>query len=268
MSYPQFENLVQVVRKLRDPDGGCPWDLEQTHQSLLKFLIEESYEYVHAAEEQDDRLMEEELGDVLLQVLLHSIVAEQRGAFTLESVSNVLAEKMIRRHPHVFGELAGKEIDFKTIKDNWKKIKRSEKLNDENSYEVDKSYLHFPALFAANKIGEKTKEINFDWDNYKQVAYKVEEEWQELKEELAPVHFNKEKVKEELGDFLFSSAQLARHLGINPEEALREANAKFIRRFNRVEDLVSEENKDLRQMTQLELDQYWGQAKQEEKNAT
>ena len=258
----EFKRLVQVVKKLRDPNGGCPWDLKQTHQSLLRFLVEESYEFLHAVESKDDKAMEEEIGDVLLQVVLHSVVAEQRGAFNLESVSKVLADKLIRRHPHVFDNPEGREFSDEEIKKNWKDIKELEKKKE---YEIGKDYLAFPALFSSSKIGAKTRELNFDWDDHSQVSYKVEEEWQELKEELMPTTINKEKVKEELGDFLFSAAQLARHLDIDPEEALREANKKFIRRFNQVEDLVKSKGLDMRSMTQSQLDEYWMETKAMEK---
>ena len=263
MSYPNFEKMVEVISKLRDPDGGCPWDLKQTHKSLLKFLTEESYEFIHATEEEDYSAMEEEIGDVLLQVVLHCVIAKQNGKFDIESVSKVLADKMVRRHPHVFQnpELAKNDEE---VKANWEKIKKEEASGKDNKY-FDESYLHFPALFSANKIGQKTKKINFDWENPGQVMYKVEEEWQELKEELAASKINKERVKEELGDFLFSAAQLARHLEIDPENALREANKKFINRFNSMEELIIEDSKQVSDMNQMEMDVYWNKAKNIEK---
>ncbi|WP_372652460.1 nucleoside triphosphate pyrophosphohydrolase [Halobacteriovorax sp.] len=263
MSYPNFEKMVEVISKLRDPDGGCPWDLKQTHKSLLKFLTEESYEFIHATEVEDYSAMEEEIGDVLLQVVLHCVIAKQNGKFDIESVSKVLAEKMIRRHPHVFEnpELAKNDDE---VKANWEKIKKEESSGKNKKY-FDESYLHFPALFSANKIGQKTKKINFDWENAGQVTYKVEEEWQELKEELAASKINKDRVKEELGDFLFSAAQLARHLEIDPENALREANKKFINRFNSMEELIIEDSKQVSDMNQMEMDVYWNKAKKIEK---
>lgn len=263
MSYPNFEKMVEVISKLRDPDGGCPWDLKQTHKSLLKFLTEESYEFIHATEIEDYNAMEEELGDVLLQVVLHCVIAKQNGKFDIESVSKVLADKMVRRHPHVFQnpELAKNDEE---VKANWEKIKKEEASGKDKKY-FDESYLHFPALFSANKIGQKTKKINFDWENHGQVMYKVEEEWQELKEELAASKLNKDRIREELGDFLFSAAQLARHLEIDPENALREANKKFINRFNSMEELIIDDSKQVRDMNQMEMDVYWNKAKKIEK---
>lgn len=263
MSYPNFEKMVEVISKLRDPDGGCPWDLKQTHKSLLKFLTEESYEFIHATESEDYGAMEEEIGDVLLQVVLHCVIAKETNKFDIESVSKVLADKMIRRHPHVFEDPSLAKDDAE-VKENWEKIKNLEAQGKNKRY-FDESYLHFPALFSANKIGKKTNKINFDWENPNQVMYKVEEEWQELKEELAASKLSKERIKEELGDFLFSAAQLARHLEIDPEDALREANKKFINRFNSMEELIHEDAKKVSDMNQMEMDVYWNKAKKKEK---
>ena len=218
--YIEFARLVEVVKKLRDPDGGCPWDLKQTHNSLLKYLIEESYEFIHATESEDIEEMEEEIGDVLLQVLLHAQLASEKDNFNIESVSKKLADKLIYRHPHVFKE-KNENISEEEVVAKWDDLKKSEKEGKDQSL-IDNSYINFPALFSANKIGKKTNKINFDWDDATQVAYKVEEEWQELKEEIGPNagQINIERVEEELGDFLFSAAQLGRHLGIDPEDCL------------------------------------------------
>lgn len=263
MELKEFINLVQVVKKLRDPNGGCPWDLKQNHQSLVRFLIEESYEFAHAAEKNSLTQMEEEIGDVLLQVLLHSIIAEQEGSFSLDSVSKKLADKMIRRHPHVFANPEGREFSEEEIKANWQSIKSSEK-NDEVKHLLKDEIHTFPALLTSYKIGIKSKEVNFDWDDPMQVAYKVEEEWQELKEELAPSRPNIKKVEEELGDFLFSAAQLARHLGLNPEDVLRKANQKFTNRYNKMAHLIHSDGKDMKEMTQESIDHYWVETKKRE----
>lgn len=262
MAYKEFERLVRVVKALRDPQTGCPWDLEQTHQSLLRFLIEESYEFVHATESQDDRHMEEELGDVLLQVVLHSQLGSERGAFDIESVSKALADKMIRRHPHVFDNENAQKVETAKIKENWEKIKNEEKGGFR--HRIDQAYLNFPSLFAANKIGNKTHKIHFDWAGPNEVIKVVQEEWEELQHELKTGESQK-KIKEELGDFLFTCAQLSRHLGHDPEEVLREANKKFIRRFNSMELLINADKKVLEEMTQEEMEEYWIKAKRAEK---
>lgn len=256
-----IQNLYDVVARLRHPTEGCPWDLEQTHKSLLKYLIEESYEFSHSVEEENFTEMCDELGDVLLQVVLHARLAEEKNKFHLNDVIKVITEKMIRRHPHVFSDENDKSIEG--IKKNWEKIKAKEKAQKEIShYEIDKDLFSFPALTSSSKIGKKTSKINFDWDNYKQVVDKVEEEWAELKEELAPEEkMNKERVYEELGDTLFSMAQLARHLGIDPEVCLRDANLKFKRRFNQVEDIAKERNMIIKETSKDKLESLWKEVK-------
>lgn len=267
MEMSNLRELIQVVKKLRDPVSGCPWDLKQTHQSLLKYLLEESYEFIQASEEQDFPKMRDELGDVLLQVLLHSEMASEKNHFDLEAVALNLKEKLIRRHPHVFGEQAS--ITSEEVEKNWQEIKAKEKADalEATEFAINDKHLAAPALSSATKIGHKTSELNFDWQDASQVLYKVEEEWQELKEEIVPgIELNRERIKEELGDFLFSTAQLARHAGIDPEEALRDANKKFVRRFNRVETLMKADGHRFQDLNQGELDHYWAIAKQEEKN--
>lgn len=255
MSYPELDRCIEVIKSLRHPKTGCPWDLEQTHESLLKYLIEEAYEFVEAVENQDPEHMEEEIGDVLFQVLLHTNMGEEKGKFTLESAARKLADKLIRRHPHVFNQ-GSNPVTSDEVVENWQKIKNIEK--GEAKYSIDEKLLHAPALESALKIGKKSTTVNFDWEDYQQVVMKVEEEWQEVKEELPPTgKFNTERVKEEIGDLLFSVAQLARHLGLNPEECLREANKKFIGRFKKVEDMVNESGRTLPETPQHELEEYW-----------
>jgi MazG family protein len=271
MTQTQFEKLKDVISELRHPEHGCPWDLKQTHQSLLKYLIEESYEYIEAVELKDPKKMEEELGDVLLQVLLHARLGEERKDFDIESIAFTLREKLIRRHPHVF-ENKGSTIDVSEVLSNWEMIKAEEKSREEresnSKHRIKQSVLHAPSLMSAVKIGKKTNEIKFDWDDYSQVAYKVEEEWQELKEELAPTNgLNRDRVYEELGDLLFSVAQLARHLDMDPELALRDANKKFLRRFYDMEDIMESKKVRLEDMNQNEMDVYWNMAKKKEKEA-
>jgi MazG family protein len=259
MSHPELERCISVIEALRHPQTGCPWDLEQTHKSLLKYLLEESYEFIEATELASPKLMEEELGDVLLQVLLHSTIGAEEKFFTLESVAKTLADKIVRRHPHVFKDksLASNSAE---VMANWAEIKKQEK--GEKKYTIDQKYLHAPALESAYRIGVKSTSVNFDWANYSQVMGKVEEEWQEVKEELPPNgKYNPDRVREEIGDLLFSVAQLARHLDMNPEECLRDANKKFIQRFQKVEDEVKRQGKTLEATSQDELEAIWVQVK-------
>ena len=261
----QIKRLYEIVIKLRDPQDGCPWDLKQTHKSLLKYLMEESYEFMHAVDKDDYEHMEDELGDILLQVVFHAVIAEQNGKFNLEDVAKGIANKMERRHPHVFGDIKTKDI--KKIKDNWETIKANEKKSEKQRYQIGTDLLAFPALTSAVKIGKKTNMLNFDWENFGQVVCKVEEEWQEMKEELkTDKSFDENRVKEELGDLLFSMAQLARHLKIDPELALREANIKFKRRFDKLEDNARERNIDIKKSSQDKLEQLWQEVKTQEKN--
>ncbi len=256
----QFEKLVEVIAKLRHPKDGCPWDLKQTHQSLLKYLIEESYEYLEAVEKKDPEKMEEELGDVLLQVLLHCRIGEENSTFNLESVSKSLAEKLIRRHPHIFSKVeAGLSADQVVTK--WNEIKEKEKGKKKKTH-IDSSFLNYPALLSAYEIGNKTSKINFDWNNHHDVIEVVQSEWDELKEEL---HQNDtEKIEEEMGDLLFSMAQLARHLNIDPETTLRNANKKFIRRFQKMEEFINNDNIVLETLSQQEMAVYGDKVKKNE----
>ncbi len=261
MNHPELNRCIEVIQKLRHPTEGCPWDLEQTHKTLLKYLIEEAYEFVEATEKDNAKSMEEELGDVLLQVLLHSTIAAESEKFTLESVSKTLADKIVRRHPHVF-KPADTEVRMSSqqVVNNWQDIKKQEK--SEKKYAIDTKFLHAPALESAFKIGKKSTTVNFDWEDYYQVVAKVEEEWQEVKEELPPGgKYDAKRVKEEIGDLLFSVAQLARHLDMNPEDCLREANIKFIHRFQKVEDVVTSQGKTLEEMPQEELEKIWVKVK-------
>ncbi len=256
--HPELERCIQVVKALRQPGTGCPWDLEQTHQSLLKYLIEEAYEFVDAVEASDPALMEEEIGDVLFQVLLHTSIGQETNAFSLESAARGLADKLVRRHPHVFA-VSDTKLTSEEVVENWQKIKLREK--GVRKYAIDEKYLQAPALESAHKIGMKSTTVNFDWTDFQAVALKVEEEWLEVKAELEAERLDRGKVKEEIGDLLFSVAQLARHLELNPEECLREANRKFIRRFNKVEDLVRASGATLTETPQPKLEVYWVQVK-------
>lgn len=268
MNKSNFEKLRDVVAQLRHPVNGCPWDLKQSHESLLKYLLEESYEFIEAVEEKNPKKMEEEIGDVLLQVLLHAQLGSEKKQFDIESVCAVLTEKLIRRHPHVFEKTeTGLTADQVLI--NWEKIKAEEKARlegEQTHHRILHSALNAPPLASAVKIGKKTNEIKFDWDDYHQVSYKVEEEWQELKEELTPHReLNRERVFEEMGDLLFSVAQLARHLDMDPDQALKNANKKFLKRFHAMEDLMLAKGVRLEDMNQTQMDVYWNQAKVNEK---
>jgi MazG family protein len=252
MEYPNLHRAIEVIAKLRDPKDGCPWDLKQDHKTLIKYLIEESYEYIHAVEDENTTKMEEELGDVLLQVLLNSQIASESNSFDIDSVAKVLADKMIHRHPHVFKD---KSIanNADEVRKNWEKLKKQE---SKNQYHIRTEDAYAPSLKAAEVIGAKSQEINFDWDHIDDVMLKVEEELQEVKDEMKTMDSPK-RLKEELGDLLFSVAQLSRHLDIDPEAALKEANLKFVERVNMVEKLVTDDKLNMVDVPTEKLEEYW-----------
>lgn len=256
----QIESLVEIVSSLRGPDG-CPWDKEQTHESLTQYAIEEAHELVEALESssgQKDQKIKEELGDVLFQVILHSQLASERGAFTFEDVVASISEKLVRRHPHVF---AGVEVaDSAEVIRNWEQIKKQEKAvagESVSAYALNVPPL--PALQRAYKIGKRTEKLQFDWENAEGVMTKVEEEFAELREALE--EGSDEAVEHELGDVLFSLAQLGRHLEMEPEQVLRRANTRFETRFNKMIELASADGKDWGALTLNEKESYWQKAK-------
>ena len=261
MEYQNLIKVIDVIKALRDPKTGCPWDLKQNHQSLLKYLTEESYEFIHAVEHGTVSDQEEELGDVLLQVLLHSQIASESNSFNIDSVAKVLAAKMIQRHPHVFSE-EKQSLTSEQVSANWQSLKKESKKKEKshNKFHINIEDAYAPALKASEYIGAKSRDVNFDWDNIKDVLLKVEEELQEVKDEMY-LENNKQKTKEELGDLLFSVAQLARHLDVDPEEALREANLKFIKRINKVENAVLTAGKQMNELSTEELELVWQKIK-------
>jgi MazG family protein len=262
MDQSPLNRIIAIIAALRHPQTGCPWDLKQTHQSLLRYLFEESYEFQQAVESGDSSEMLDELGDLLLQVLLHAQLAQDDGKFNIEDVAKNLGDKLIRRHPHVFDRTPEDQgLTPEQVESNWKDIKAQES-DKTTGPAIGLRYLNHPSLRSSYLIGKRTKELNFDWEDASQVVYKVEEEWQELKEEIVPGReLNRERVAEELGDFLFSAAQLARHIGYDPEELLRAANKKFLKRFSQVEELVLQDKKSFAELNQEQLDLYWSKVK-------
>jgi tetrapyrrole methylase family protein/MazG family protein len=253
-----FQSLVEVVASLRGPDG-CPWDREQTHSSLTQYAIEETFEFVEAVESADDLRIKDELGDILFQVLLHAQLAKDRGAFDIQGVIENLNQKMVRRHPHVFSDV--KLADSEAVIQSWEQIKRAEKASAPKmagtALDVPAG---MPALQRAYKIGKRSQKLQFDWDNAEQVWEKVEEEHQELREAIDEKSLD--EVSHELGDVLFSVAQLARHLQLEPEQCLRQANLRFETRFAKMRELMLQDGKILEDLGLEEKEAYWQRAKQ------
>jgi tetrapyrrole methylase family protein/MazG family protein len=252
-----FPKLREIIADLRGPNG-CPWDKEQTHQSLKKYLIEETYEVIDAIDEEDIDHLVEELGDVLLQVLLHAQIGEDDGYFSIDDVIESISAKMIRRHPHVFGDKSAKNSE--EVIQNWQEIKSLEKGKTEQSLleGISKS---LPNLLRAYEIQKKAARVGFDWQEITPALAKVKEELQEFEQELHEFEKQTEAAKREFGDLLFAFVNVARFLKIHPEEALYETNEKFCRRFRFVEECVKESGRTFEQHTLAELDQYWDEAK-------
>jgi len=251
-----FDRAMGIMRRLRGP-GGCPWDAEQSHDSLKRYLIEECYEVIEAIDKQDDALLKEELGDLLLQPLFHAAIAEERGAFTINDVLDTLAGKLVRRHPHVFGDQEIKTSDEQVA--NWEKIKKEEK-GEERKSALSGIPPHMPALMTAQKITEKAARVGFDWEHADQVYAKVLEELHELEETMTAR--DQERMEAELGDLLFAIVNLGRFLSVNPEEALRKTISRFTSRFGHVEETLHSQGIQLKDASLEEMDRLWNEAKE------
>jgi tetrapyrrole methylase family protein/MazG family protein len=255
-----IEELLNVMRRLRAPDG-CPWDREQTNQSLKSDLIEEAYEVIDAIESGNASDLEEELGDLLLQVVFHSQICEEDGHFEFSDVANAIAEKLKRRHPHVFGEV--KVSSSADVLQNWDEIKKQEKKDAEKKVSIVSGIpKHLPALQKAHQVQKRAARAGFDWDNIDDVFAKLHEEIDEVKEAIRRNH--EEDIRDELGDLLFSVVNVSRYLGHNPEELLNHNVKKFIRRFQHVEDQVHASGKTFKEFSLKQLDAFWDEAKRAE----
>lgn len=250
-----FQELVQLMDTLREQ---CPWDKKQTIQSLQKYSIEELYELVDAIQNEDLQEVKEELGDILFHTIFYSRIASETNDFSITDVITEVHQKLVNRHPHIFGNI--KVENEEDVKRNWEKIKLEEGKKSILSG-VPKS---LPAMTKAFRIQEKTSQIGFDWDNASQVLEKLQEEIVELKE--AQQEENQNHIEEELGDVLFSIINYARFIGIDPEQALEKTNKKFIHRFQYVESQYQTVGRDMHSAKLEELEKYWQEAKQKEKN--
>lgn len=252
--YKDFSKLRSIIAELRGPNG-CPWDKKQTHESLKKYLIEEAYELIEAIDNEDTEHMTEELGDVLLQVMLHAQIGEDEGYFAIDEVIEGLSEKMVRRHPHVFGDVQAENEE--DVLKNWQSIKQEEKGEKQESM-MDSVPKSFPNLMRATEIQKKAAKVGFDWKE-------VEPAWEKVKEEIA--EFEKEaadfsaEMEPEFGDILFALVNIARFYKIDAEEAVRKTNEKFIRRFKYVEERVMMSGRTFEDFTLEQLDEFWNEAK-------
>ncbi|GAB6259668.1 bifunctional methyltransferase/pyrophosphohydrolase YabN [Peribacillus sp. N1] len=260
LRYREFSKLRQVIAELRGPEG-CPWDKKQTHESLKKYLIEEAYELIDSIDEEDDEGMVGELGDVLLQVMLHSQIGEDEGMFTIDDVIEGITAKMIRRHPHVFGdvEVNGEE----DVLVNWQKIKENEKGSETKASQsiLDGIEKSLPNLLRAEEYQKRAAKVGFDWDEVSEAWKKVREEVQELEAEILSPKMDVERIKSELGDLFFALVNISRYYDIQAEEAVYKANQKFHRRFTYIEECIQRADKKFEEYTLEELDSYWDEAK-------
>src|SRR6266567_7213796 len=251
----QFQKLCEIVAKLRGP-GGCPWDREQTNESLLPALIEEAYEVAEAARAKDDVHFREELGDLLLLVVMHAEIAREAGRFDIDDVIHDVSDKLVRRHPHVFGTSDAR--DSGAVLKQWEAIKREEKKAD--SHYLASLPKALPALMRAQKAQSKAARVNFDWTEVRDVIAKVEEEVREMKEAITSQ--DRARVEDEIGDVFFAVVNLARKCKMDAESALQAATDKFVTRFNRVEDDLKARGKRLGDVDLAEMDAIWNEIKQ------
>ena len=248
-------DLEEIVRILRAP-GGCPWDAEQTHESIRRNFLEEAYEAVEAIDERSPGHLKEELGDVLLQVLFHARMEQEAGRFNLDDVADGVCKKLIYRHPHVFGDVS--VTGTGEVLTNWEELKRKEKGQATNTDALDAVARSLPALWRAEKVQKKAKKAGFDWPDISGALDKLSEELEELKTAVA----QGTNVEEELGDLLFSAVNVSRFLKADPEVALGKATDKFISRFAKVEALAAAQNQAMEGMALEELDKLWERAKE------
>ncbi len=260
-----FDDLVAVMARLRAP-GGCPWDHEQTYASLSQYLLEEAYETfdaIHEATETGDTAnLREELGDLLLQVIFHSTIGAERGDFTADEVAEGVTQKLILRHPHVFGDANFARAE--DVLDNWDKLKADErrasgKVEKQLDSILDEVPVHFPALLEGLKLTKKAAKVGFDWENVSQIFDKLDEETAELKRAIELGETN--NIAEEVGDLLFVVQNLARRLDVEPETALKRTNRKFRNRFKFIEDQLANQGKPLNDATLVEMDELWNRSK-------
>lgn len=256
----KIDDLLRIMEILRSP-SGCPWDMAQTHESIKKDFIEETYEVIEAINKNDKVLLQEELGDVLMQVVFHARIEEEAGSFVFDDVVDGICKKLIERHPHVFGNVAVNGTD--DVLTNWDTIKRKSKHQDTFSSAMDAVPRELPALMRSTKIQQKAKKSGFDWKNSEGAFEKLSEELEELKD--ACKENNSEHIAEELGDVLFSVVNVSRFLNVDAEEALTAATDKFIQRYKIVEKTAAEQGIDMKESDISELDRLWNEAK--EKNS-
>ena len=258
-----LDRLLAIMDRLRDPEGGCPWDIEQTFRTIAPYTIEEAYEVADAIERGDMSELKDELGDLLFQVVFHSQMAEEAGAFRFEDVADAISEKMLRRHPHVFADADARDAQSQiSAWEAQKAVERAEKADRDPSVLANLP-VALPALLRAEKISKRAARVGFDWPDTEQVLDKIDEELSEVREAMA--EGDRAHIQEEIGDLLFAIANLARKLQMDPETALREANAKFERRFRGVEAQLIAQGSSVQEADLAAMEAMWLTVKETEK---
>lgn len=255
----EFDELIKIIARLRDQNGGCPWDLKQTHESLVPNFVEELYESIEAIENKNYGHLAEELGDLMLHIIMQAQIAKEAGEFSIQEVLNKINEKLIRRHPHVFAD--GYAIDANGVKMNWERIKFEEKKKSRQSA-IDGIPRAMPALIVAQRMQEKAASVGFDWLDVKPAVDKLEEEIHEFIDAFQKKDM--EDMQNELGDMLFSIVNIARKLGFDTESALRRTIDKFDSRFRKVEEYYRKSDKNMLDASLEQLDEIWEIAKKDE----
>ena len=250
--------LLEIMRRLRDPNSGCPWDIEQNFATIAPYTIEEAYEVADAIERKAWDELKGELGDLLFQSVFHAQMAAEAGLFNFDDVANTMSDKMVARHPHVFGDESRDKTAQEQTQD-WEQIKAAERAARAQSGVLEGVAIGLPALLRAHKLQKRAARVGFDWPDITQVLDKLVEEAAELAE--AKAQLGADEIEEEMGDLLFVMANLARHLGVEPEAALRRANAKFTRRFAHIEAALAQQGKTPQQSNLAEMDALWNSAK-------
>lgn len=257
-----LDRLLDIMRILRDPETGCPWDREQTYASVAPYAIEEAYEVQDAIQRHNFNDLRDELGDLLLQVVFQAQIASEEGRFTFDDICQAVSDKMVRRHPHIFAD-ATADCHADTTR-NWETIKQRERARKKQSSAVDDIPRALPALMRANKIQKRCSHVGFDWKTLPPVLDKVYEEINEVMEEVRRPVINEQKLEEEIGDLLFATVNFSRHLGSKAEIALQKANDKFERRFRQVELIISAQKMSMSDASLAQLEAAWQQVKQRE----
>ena len=268
MIMQSIEKLIDIMRALRDPKSGCPWDLEQDFQSLIPYTLEEAYEVADAIERNNLNDIKSELGDLLFQIIFYSQLAKEQEVFDFNDIAQAVSEKLIRRHPHVFADAKVKNAKEQTKE--WEKIKKHEREEKAGKDSTHLSILDdvsriLPSLMRSEKLQRRAAKEGFDWPNIEDVMLKVREELDEVQQEIDADVQNKERIEDEIGDLFFSCINLSRHADVDTEQCLRKANLKFERRFRKLEQIANRRGSQINEMTTNELENLWKEVKLQEK---